>query len=181
MARYLARHHGLLYTNLKIGNSGVESRFEKKQKSDETRSRVLITLFTFPSFRPRCSRESSLEAFAVCRNFKANKEISDRLGASANFVYDFSPYNNGGGGESSSLIALSDGGDVTGANKRVAFVSCGSADYDADMTYSLNEDTYVYTPPVQVPISAPYLSAEKSNRGDAVVGAGDCERALSEC
>lgn len=100
-------------------------------------------------FKPSSSRNSSIEAFLVCRDYirPANfdpKEMEKFLNI---FDRDFS--------------------SLRGTNADIIpFVVCGdvSKQYDSDATYPLNlpgKEAYVYRDPVQPPISPPYIDFKK--------------------
>lgn len=95
--------------------------------------------------KPKSSRNSSIEAFAVCQGYDPPEGfIPDLTRPLLNHSYDFTQL---------------DGP----ARVIVPFVTCGDLSaYDSDRTYSLDLDNgseYKYTPPTQPPIAPPYQEA----------------------
>lgn len=96
--------------------------------------------------KPKSSRNSSLEAFVVCKGFS--------LPSSEDFdVSRFVEYLGGNCDESNALITNFE-------KQNVPFVHCGDlSGYDSDKSYALDCDEdvqYVYHEPVQAPINPPY-------------------------
>ncbi|KAF9144170.1 putative tRNA (cytidine(32)/guanosine(34)-2'-O)-methyltransferase [Linnemannia schmuckeri] len=102
--------------------------------------------------KPRSSRNSSIEAFIVCQDYTPPKDYVPNMG---NPLLDLAPT------------------DAQGNSNRtiVPFIACGDlSGFDSDMTYALpdsgNNEDYKVLDPVQMPITAPYLSAmEKKRKG----------------
>ncbi|XP_028626653.1 putative tRNA (cytidine(32)/guanosine(34)-2'-O)-methyltransferase isoform X2 [Grammomys surdaster] len=95
--------------------------------------------------KPKSSRNSSIEAFAVCRGYDPPVGfIPDLTRPLLNHSYDFNQLN----GPTRVIVP---------------FVTCGDLSaYDSDRTYSLDLDggsKYKYTPPTQPPIAPPYQEA----------------------
>ncbi|XP_045043542.1 tRNA (cytidine(32)/guanosine(34)-2'-O)-methyltransferase isoform X2 [Desmodus rotundus] len=95
--------------------------------------------------KPRSSRNSSIEAFAVCQGYDPPEGfLPDLTKPLLDHSYDFNQLNG-----PSRII--------------VPFVTCGDlSSYDSDRSYPLDlEDgsEYRYTPPTQPPISPPYQEA----------------------
>lgn len=97
--------------------------------------------------KPRSSRDSSIEAFVVCRGFQRPKWFKQPSPSA-----------------SSSLTAFLEDCRVHGIDRNVPFVACGDlSGYDADRTYPL-EAGHVPLEPVQRPTNPPYQSALERNR-----------------
>ncbi|PAA77050.1 hypothetical protein BOX15_Mlig014652g4 [Macrostomum lignano] len=100
--------------------------------------------------KPRSSRNSSLEAFAVCQCYRPpigyEPNLSNPL---LTGYYDF------------------DLSQLRGSNRVVVpFVACGDLSaYDADRNYPLS-DAHQHSEPAQPPISPPYLEAAELKRSD---------------
>lgn len=94
--------------------------------------------------KPKSSRNSSIEAFAVCQGYDPPEGfIPDLTRPLLNHSYDFNQLD----GPSRVIVP---------------FVTCGDLSaYDSDRTYSLDLDgsEYKYTPPTQPPIAPPYQEA----------------------
>ncbi|NP_001388094.1 tRNA (cytidine(32)/guanosine(34)-2'-O)-methyltransferase isoform X2 [Rattus norvegicus] len=95
--------------------------------------------------KPKSSRNSSIEAFAVCQGYDPPEGfIPDLTRPLMNHSYDFNQLHGP-------------------ARVIVPFVTCGDLSaYDSDRTYSLDLDNgseYKYTPPTQPPIAPPYQEA----------------------
>lgn len=95
--------------------------------------------------KPKSSRNSSIEAFAVCQGYDPPEGfIPDLTRPLMNHSYDFKQLHGP-------------------ARVIVPFVTCGDLSaYDSDRTYSLDLDNgseYKYTPPTQPPIAPPYQEA----------------------
>ena len=101
-------------------------------------------------YRPKCSRDSSLEAFAVCEGYSCPEGFQH--------------------GELLSYLARSTGYLQRNLHliEALPFVSCGGADaYDADKTYPLEIEglpAYQQLDPVQPPIHPPYEMAQKMRK-----------------
>lgn len=94
--------------------------------------------------KPKSSRNSSIEAFAVCQGYDPPEGfIPDLTRPLLNHSYDFN--------------------QLDGPTRVIVpFVTCGDLSaYDSDRTYSLDLDgsEYKYTPPTQPPIAPPYQEA----------------------
>ncbi|KAM4819012.1 tRNA (cytidine(32)/guanosine(34)-2'-O)-methyltransferase isoform 2-T2 [Thomomys bottae] len=95
--------------------------------------------------KPRSSRNSSIEAFAVCKGYDPPEGfVADLAKPLLDHAYDFNQLN----GPTRFIVP---------------FVTCGDLSaYDSDCSYSLNlknGSKYEYTPPTQPPISPPYQEA----------------------
>ncbi|XP_048192427.1 putative tRNA (cytidine(32)/guanosine(34)-2'-O)-methyltransferase isoform X2 [Perognathus longimembris pacificus] len=95
--------------------------------------------------KPRSSRNSSIEAFAVCKGYDPPEGfVADLAKPLLDHSYDFNQLN----GPTRFIVP---------------FVTCGDLSaYDSDCSYSLNlkdGSKYEYTPPTQPPISPPYQKA----------------------
>ena len=91
--------------------------------------------------KPRSSRDSSIEAFIVCRDYTPPDDYIPTM-ANPLLDLDYSPQN-----------------PFHGANRCIVpFMACGDlAGFDSDRTYSLpGDDQYVSLDPVQPPIDPPY-------------------------
>ncbi|XP_015904917.1 tRNA (cytidine(32)/guanosine(34)-2'-O)-methyltransferase [Parasteatoda tepidariorum] len=101
--------------------------------------------------KPRSSRNSSIEAFAVCQGYNPpDGYVPNMMNPLLDLQYD-------------------DFTQLTGVNRFIVpFVACGDLSaYDSDKTYSLqlNEDhVYEYRQPTQVPIDPPYKEAVQLKR-----------------
>lgn len=97
--------------------------------------------------KPKSSRNSSIEAFAVCRGYDPPEGfIPDLTRPLLDHSYDFN--------------------QLDGPNRFIVpFVTCGDLSaYDSDRSYSLDlkdGSEYKYTPPTQPPIAPPYQEACK--------------------
>ncbi|XP_052027306.1 putative tRNA (cytidine(32)/guanosine(34)-2'-O)-methyltransferase isoform X3 [Apodemus sylvaticus] len=97
--------------------------------------------------KPKSSRNSSIEAFAVCQGYDPPEGfIPDLTRPLLNHSYD------------------TDFNQLDGPTRVIVpFVTCGDLSaYDSDRTYSLDLDDgseYKYTPPTQPPIAPPYQEA----------------------
>nr|CDS30406.1 cell division protein [Hymenolepis microstoma] len=114
--------------------------------------------------KPSSSRNSSLESFVVCRNFRGDSILPPSLVSTAT-VENVSADNS-----VDSLMGWLN--DLEQLNREqqiiLPFVACGDlSGYDADSCYELGDD---YTPyePVQPPISAAYLDVCRKARTAAV-------------
>eukprot|EP00116_Pleurobrachia_bachei_P007211 sb/3467473/ len=101
--------------------------------------------------KPRSSRNSSIEAFVVCREYSPPEGyeptmVNPMLQLDYNFDFD----------------------SLDGVNRFIVpYVACGDLSaYDSDKSYSLKEGAipYVYHPPVQSPINPPYKAACEMKR-----------------
>ncbi|XP_055343446.1 putative tRNA (cytidine(32)/guanosine(34)-2'-O)-methyltransferase isoform X2 [Paramacrobiotus metropolitanus] len=99
--------------------------------------------------KPKCSRDSSLEAFAVCEQYTPPIDFTGRV---QDFLAPMIP------DLLSKLASL----------KPVPFVACGGEEaYDADRTYPLTlkeGEEYQHHAPVQPPIHPPYELAQKMRK-----------------
>ncbi|GLV36135.1 tRNA methyltransferase 7-32 [Carabus blaptoides fortunei] len=95
--------------------------------------------------KPSSSRNSSIESFVVCRNYRPPEAFDPTL---------LTPYLNYDYFETDHL---------TGINKKIIpFLVCGDLNnFDSDTTFPLNvgNEKYEYQKPVQPPISPPYQKA----------------------
>ncbi|VVC45819.1 Ribosomal RNA large subunit methyltransferase E,tRNA (cytidine(32)/guanosine(34)-2-O)-methyltransferase [Cinara cedri] len=116
--------------------------------------------------KPRSSRNSSIEAFAVCLGFRLPDGFMPSL--------------------DNLSIARNDKrlrDEMVVHPVTTPFVACGSLDsFDADMTYPLNINGVEYVPrePVQAPISPPYKRAKTliTSRGKSVIIMHDVEETI---
>ncbi|XP_061898976.1 putative tRNA (cytidine(32)/guanosine(34)-2'-O)-methyltransferase [Entelurus aequoreus] len=97
--------------------------------------------------KPRSSRNSSIEAFVVCQNYRPPEGYTPNM---SNPLLDHS-YD-------------VDFNQLQGPNRVIVpFLACGDLSaFDSDRTYPLQLDAgkeYQYTPPAQPPISPPYQQA----------------------
>jgi tRNA (cytidine32/guanosine34-2'-O)-methyltransferase len=100
--------------------------------------------------KPRSSRNSSIEAFVVCRGFTSPHGFSptclQRLLAQATTEYDET--------------------DEKEVRHVIPFIACGDISQgDADMNYELDEE-YEHREPVQAPTAPPYATALRVARGE---------------
>ncbi|XP_061698179.1 putative tRNA (cytidine(32)/guanosine(34)-2'-O)-methyltransferase [Syngnathoides biaculeatus] len=97
--------------------------------------------------KPRSSRNSSIEAFVVCQNYRPPQGyVPNMSNPLLDHSYDV------------------DFNQLEGPNRIIVpFLACGDLSaFDSDRTYPLQLDTgkeYQYTPPTQLPISPPYQHA----------------------
>ncbi|XP_060619109.2 tRNA (cytidine(32)/guanosine(34)-2'-O)-methyltransferase [Anolis sagrei] len=97
--------------------------------------------------KPRSSRNSSIEAFVVCRNYNPPEDyVPNMSNPLLDHCYDV------------------DFNQLEGPNRVIVpFLACGDLSaYDSDRTYPLQldpEKEYTYTPPTQPPIRPPYEEA----------------------
>nr|XP_018908473.1 PREDICTED: putative tRNA (cytidine(32)/guanosine(34)-2'-O)-methyltransferase isoform X1 [Bemisia tabaci] len=127
---------------LKAGGSFVAKIFRGKNNAVTLNllrthfSKVLVA-------KPRCSRNSSIEAFVVCADFQPRLSEGASVGSFPLRDLDMKFY--------SSLSA----------RQKTPFVACGKEMYDSDRTYSkqLGTDDYVIRNPAQSPISPPYAES----------------------
>lgn len=119
-------------------------------------------------FKPRSSRNSSIEAFVVCQNYSPPAGyIPNMSNPLLDHKYD-TDYNN-----------------IEGPNRVIVpFLACGDlSGFDSDRTYPLNlEDgkDYVYHPPTQGPIKPPYEEACQLRKTDQLAKVVDPKKASSE-
>lgn len=119
-------------------------------------------------FKPRSSRNSSIEAFVVCQNYSPPAGyIPNMSNPLLDHKYD-TDYNN-----------------LEGPNRVIVpFLACGDlSGFDSDRTYPLNlEDgkDYVYHPPTQGPIMPPYKEACQLRKTDQLAKVVDPTKASSE-
>ncbi|GFQ88323.1 hypothetical protein TNCT_472471 [Trichonephila clavata] len=96
--------------------------------------------------KPRSSRNSSIEAFAVCEEYDPPEGyVPNMMNPLLDLQYD-------------------DFNQLTGVNRVIVpFIACGDLSaFDSDRTYPLqlkDAEDYVYHPPTQVPIDPPYKEA----------------------
>ncbi|GFS90256.1 hypothetical protein NPIL_43041 [Nephila pilipes] len=96
--------------------------------------------------KPRSSRNSSIEAFAVCEEYDPPEDyVPNMMNPLLDLQYD-------------------DFNQLTGVNRLIVpFVACGDLSaFDSDRTYPLqlkDAENYAYRPPTQVPIDPPYKEA----------------------
>lgn len=99
--------------------------------------------------KPRSSRNSSIEAFAVCRGYSPPEGFTPTM---VNPLLDHS---------------YTDFNQLEGPNRIIVpFLACGDLSaYDSDMSYNLEED-YQWRPPTQAPIDPPYKTVIAERRGE---------------
>lgn len=102
--------------------------------------------------KPRSSRNSSIEAFVVCRGYNCPEGYTPTMVnpmLQQDYTFDFD--------------------DLQGVNRYVVpYIACGDLSaYDSDKTYTLEEGDkpYVYHPPTQSPIHPPYEVACAMKQG----------------
>eukprot|EP00922_Rhytidocystis_sp_ex-Travisia-forbesii_P070941 GHVS01105897.1.p1 GENE.GHVS01105897.1~~GHVS01105897.1.p1 ORF type:complete len:363 (+),score=89.82 GHVS01105897.1:254-1342(+) len=116
--------------------------------------------------KPASSRNSSLEAFVVCKQFKRRDDnpinsIGDIQQLQLPIPHDSLPSAAVYGTSSSTGSPRGYGGTV------VPFMFCGDlSGFDSDRTYEL-PSTHVFSSPVQPPISATYLSTQTTQTRSA--------------
>ncbi|GIL97562.1 hypothetical protein Vretimale_3197 [Volvox reticuliferus] len=99
--------------------------------------------------KPKSSRNSSVEAFVVCRRFDPPAGLAGPGGLQALLAGAQDRYLNDGDREAQLLVA-----------RAVPFLSCGDLSIgDADRTYDLDPETYVPLEPVQPPTAPNYKTA----------------------
>ncbi|GAU97229.1 hypothetical protein RvY_08561-2 [Ramazzottius varieornatus] len=107
--------------------------------------------------KPKCSRDSSLEAFVVCQNYVPLPEFT----SSSDNLLDYLAEKNPARHLSENLYP------------EVPFLVCGEEGaFDSDRTYPLNltegksegQKEYEYKAPVQPPINPPYKEAQKMRK-----------------
>ena len=101
--------------------------------------------------KPRSSRNSSIEAFVVCRKYRPPEGFRPTM---TNPLLDHS---------------YTDFNQLEGPNRFIVpFIACGDLSaYDSDMTYPLEQD-YKFHEPAQKPIDPPYKAALAQKRGEDV-------------
>ncbi|XP_026470026.1 putative tRNA (cytidine(32)/guanosine(34)-2'-O)-methyltransferase [Ctenocephalides felis] len=109
--------------------------------------------------KPRSSRNSSIEAFVVCKNYSPHEDYIPTMdNPLLDHMYD-------------------DNNPQVGTNRLVVpFLACGDlCPYDSDTTYPLqlkDGEEYKCRDPVQPPISPPYADFFKLNLGNVMVKMG---------
>lgn len=138
---------------LKQGGTFVAKIFRGKDVSLlYSQLKVFFPLVTI--FKPRSSRNSSIEAFVVCQNYSPPPGyIPNMSNPLLDHHYDVD-FNN-----------------LEGPNRIIVpFLACGDlSGFDSDRTYPLQLKTgeeYVYHPPTQGPINPPYQTACELRRSD---------------
>ncbi|XP_063678993.1 tRNA (cytidine(32)/guanosine(34)-2'-O)-methyltransferase-like [Bolinopsis microptera] len=130
---------------LKLGGTFVAKIFRGKDVA-LLFSQLRIFFEDVKCCKPRSSRNSSIEAFVVCRGYNPPEGyipsmINPMLQLDYNFDFD----------------------SLDGVNRYVVpYIACGDLSaYDSDKSYTLEEGDipYVYRPPVQSPINPPYKQA----------------------
>ncbi|BFZ23602.1 hypothetical protein BsWGS_26641 [Bradybaena similaris] len=141
---------------LKKGGTFVAKIFRGK---DVTLLYAQLKIF-FPLvtiFKPRSSRNSSIEAFVVCQNYSPpDGYIPNMSNPLLDQQYDVD-FNN-----------------LEGPNRIIVpFLACGDlSGFDSDMTYPLElspGETYVYHEPTQSPINPPYKEACQLRKTDQLL------------
>ncbi|EER17797.1 cell division protein, putative [Perkinsus marinus ATCC 50983] len=98
--------------------------------------------------KPRSSRNSSVESFIVCKNFRLPKGYTPRLYSAHEFK-----------------TVIEACGPTQDEKRLVPFVACGDlSGYDADMNYSAPTDSSEPLAPVQPPINPAYADAIKEKK-----------------
>lgn len=144
---------------LKIGGNFVAKIFRGK---DVTLLFAQLRLFfeNVTVAKPRSSRNSSIEAFVVCQNYKPPEGYEPTM---INPLLDHK---------------YTDFNQFVGPNRYIVpFLACGDLSaYDSDKSYPLNLGAeYKYHEPVQKPIDPPYKTAIAERRGE------DIETQLEAC
>jgi len=105
--------------------------------------------------KPRSSRNSSIEAFVVCRGYNCPEGYTPTMinpMLQQDYTFDFD--------------------DLEGVNRYIVpYIACGDLSaYDSDKTYTLEEGDkpYIYHPPTQSPINPPYELACAVKQGKAL-------------
>ncbi|TRY75502.1 hypothetical protein TCAL_00540 [Tigriopus californicus] len=135
---------------LKTGGTFVAKIFRGR---DVTLLTDQLRLF-FPEVtiaKPKASRNSSIEAFVVCRNYEPPPGYVPTM---INPLLDHT---------------YTDFNQLTGPNRFIVpFIACGDLSaYDSDASYALDED-YQYHPPTEAPINPPYQTAlARSGRSES--------------
>ena len=140
---------------LKLGGNFVAKIFRGK---DVTLLFAQLRLFfeNVTVAKPRSSRNSSIEAFVVCQNYKPPEGYEPSM---INPLLDHK---------------YTDFNQFTGPNRYIVpFLACGDLSaYDSDKSYNLNlkeaSEAYKYHEPVQKPINPPYKRALAEKRGENV-------------
>ena len=111
--------------------------------------------------RPKCSRDSSLEAFAVCRHYLPPSDFDAANDTLLEYLAEKNPER-----------FLSENPYPV-----VPFLVCGEENaFDSDRTYPLvlnegdneQETKYEYKAPVQPPINPPYKEAQKMRKNKSL-------------
>ncbi|GFN76103.1 tRNA (cytidine(32)/guanosine(34)-2'-o)-methyltransferase [Plakobranchus ocellatus] len=109
-------------------------------------------------FKPRSSRNSSIEAFVVCQGYSPpDGYVPNMSNPLLDQQYDL------------------DFNSLEGPNRVIVpFLACGDlSGFDSDMTYPLElepgKSTYTYTQPTQSPIDPPYKQACELRRSDMLL------------
>ncbi|KAL1514020.1 hypothetical protein ABEB36_003348 [Hypothenemus hampei] len=132
---------------LKKGGTFVAKIF--RGSDNDLLTNQLLTLFDDVHVaKPKSSRNSSIEAFVVCRGYNPPEGFDPTL---------ITPYLD---------VSNKDFSTLEGVNRVIIpFIVCGDVSaYDADSTYPLQLDgeaPYKYLPPVQPPIDPPYSFSEE--------------------
>ncbi|CAI5743158.1 unnamed protein product [Hyaloperonospora brassicae] len=123
--------------------------------------------------KPKTSRNSSLEAFAVCQHFRVPSDFvpdMERNLMDLQYIEDVESGDEDGDWYNSGVSI------ERGVCVDVVFIGAGDVfGYDADQSYSLDEDTasdsatgcttkYVHQEPLQKPINPPYANALKKRQ-----------------
>ncbi|GJQ80740.1 hypothetical protein Trydic_g9334 [Trypoxylus dichotomus] len=139
----------IAFNVLKLGGTFVAKIFRGKD-SDLLVAQLQLFFENVWIVKPSSSRNSSIEAFVVCKNYKPEVGFDPS---------QLTPYLDTKNKDFSSL---------TGVNRIVIpFLVCGDTSaYDSDATYCLNlegEKPYKYHEPVQPPIEPPYAQFQNLN------------------
>uniref|UniRef100_A0A8V0X3S8 Putative tRNA (cytidine(32)/guanosine(34)-2'-O)-methyltransferase n=1 Tax=Gallus gallus TaxID=9031 RepID=A0A8V0X3S8_CHICK len=137
---------------LKKGGTFVAKIFRGKD-SPLLYSQLRLFFTDVTCAKPRSSRNSSIEAFVVCRNYSPPQGYVPTMD---NPLLD-----------PDGVLALS---ELSGPSRLIVpFVACGDLSaYDPDRTYPLQlspEQPYRYVPPPTPPIAPPYAAALRRQRG----------------
>ncbi|EFA05938.1 tRNA (cytidine(32)/guanosine(34)-2'-O)-methyltransferase [Tribolium castaneum] len=135
---------------LKPGGTFVAKIFRAKD-CDLLTQQLLMLFEDVITVKPTSSRNSSIEAFVVCRKFKPPKGFDPML---------ITPFLD---------VSNRDFSSLSGVNRVVIpFIVCGDISaYDSDTTYPLQlegEEPYQYHPPVQPPIAPPYYFVDDPDK-----------------
>ncbi|RZB40639.1 tRNA (cytidine(32)/guanosine(34)-2'-O)-methyltransferase [Asbolus verrucosus] len=136
---------------LKPGGTFVAKIFRAKD-CDLLTNQLLMLFEDVVTVKPTSSRNSSIEAFVVCRKYKPPQDFDPKL---------ITPFLD---------VTNKDFTSLPGVNRVIIpFLVCGDISaYDSDTTYPLQlegETPYRYHSPVQPPIAPPYYSIEDSSEG----------------
>ncbi|XP_044264111.1 putative tRNA (cytidine(32)/guanosine(34)-2'-O)-methyltransferase [Tribolium madens] len=135
---------------LKPGGTFVAKIFRAKD-CDLLTQQLLMLFEDVITVKPTSSRNSSIEAFVVCRKYKPPENFDPML---------ITPFLD---------VSNRDFSSLSGINRVIIpFLVCGDISaYDSDTTYPLQlegEEPYQYHPPVQPPIAPPYYFVDDPDK-----------------